>query len=64
MKLYPEHIAKEDKLFFPRTERYFSNDELAQMLDDFHAFDQNMIHEKYQKLYESLSSEYNPHAFE
>ncbi len=56
MNLYPNHIAKEDHSFFPNTERYFTADELAKMLDDFHAFDRNMIHEKYTMLYESLSA--------
>ena len=56
MNFYPNHIAKEDKLFFPNTERYFTAGELAKMQDDFRAFDRNMIHEKYNKLYESLSN--------
>lgn len=56
LNLYPNHIAKEDKLFFPNTERYFTAEELAKMQDDFFAFDRNMIHEKYKKLYESLSN--------
>ena len=44
---YPVHIQREDDVFFPDTERYFSNDELNQMLDEFFRFDQKMIHEKY-----------------
>lgn len=56
MNLYPNHIAKEDKVFFPNTERYFTDGELSKMLDDFRAFDRNMIHEKYNRLYESLSA--------
>jgi len=52
---YPEHIRKEDKVFFPDTEKYFSNEELDKMLNDFWDFDRKMIHEKYNKLYESLS---------
>ena len=44
---YPVHIQREDDVFFPDTERYFSNDELNQMLDEFFRFDQRMIHEKY-----------------
>ena len=55
---YPEHINKEDKIFFPDTEKYFSDEELDNMLNDFWDFDKKMIHEKYNKLYESLSKKY------
>jgi hemerythrin-like domain-containing protein len=55
---YPEHIRKEDKVFFPDTERYFSNEELDKMLNDFWNFDKKMIHEKYHELYETLSKKY------
>ena len=52
---YPEHIQKEDKVFFPNTERYFTGEELDKMLEDFREFDCKMIHEKYEKLYEALT---------
>jgi len=58
INFYPEHIKKEDKVFFPDTEKYFSNEELDKMLNDFWDFDKKMIHEKYNKLYESLSKKY------
>jgi hemerythrin-like domain-containing protein len=58
IKFYPEHIQKEDKFFFPNTEKYFSNQELEDMLDAFWEFDKKMIHEKYNKLYESLKDKY------
>ncbi len=47
VNFYPVHIQKEDEIFFPDTERYFSINELNQMLDEFFRFDQKMIHEKY-----------------
>ncbi|MGA2973749.1 MAG: hemerythrin domain-containing protein [Spirochaetia bacterium] len=47
---YPRHIRKEDKDFFPRTEAYFTRDELDAMLLAFRDFDAKMIHEKYEKL--------------
>ncbi|MBN1899677.1 MAG: hemerythrin domain-containing protein [Spirochaetes bacterium] len=53
--LYPEHIKKEDKEFFPSTERYFSGAELEKMLGEFYEFDKKMIHEKYQNVYRILS---------
>ena len=51
---YPVHITKEDKLFFPNSEKYFSNDELDKMQEDFNDFDKKMIHEKYQKVYDDI----------
>ena len=55
INFYPEHIRKEDEVFFPEIEKYFSFEELEKMLEEFRSFDQKMIHEKYSKLYESLS---------
>lgn len=51
---YPRHIAKEDREFFPRTERYFSAKELEEMLQAFKEFDGKMIHEKYEALVKAL----------
>jgi len=53
---YPVHIKKEDKDFFPRSEKYLSAEELKTMLESFWNFDRKMIHEKYQDIYERLSS--------
>jgi hemerythrin-like domain-containing protein len=53
---YPVHIEKEDKEFFPKSEKYFSSDELAAMLQNFWTFDRSMIHEKYQGVLKSISS--------
>jgi hemerythrin-like domain-containing protein len=47
---YPVHIRKEDTLFFPDAEKYFSAEELDAMLAHFNSFDRDMIHEKYQLL--------------
>jgi hemerythrin-like domain-containing protein len=52
---YPVHIKKEDDRFFPDTEKYFDEKEMDEMLERFWEFDRDMIHEKYRKLYESLS---------
>jgi hemerythrin-like domain-containing protein len=54
IRFYPEHIMKEDKEFFPNTERCFSEDELDKMLEEFWEFDRNMIHEKYKKVVSDL----------
>lgn len=53
---YPKHIEKEDKVFFPDTERYFTGEELDALLTAFHEFDRRMIHEKYRALVDSLTS--------
>ena len=55
---YPEHIKKEDLVFFPDTEKYFTKEELDAMLSEFRDFDSKMIHEKYTLLHESLSKKY------
>ena len=47
---YPEHIKKEDKLFFPAARAYFSDEEDQAMLAEFWEFDRKMIHEKYQAM--------------
>ncbi|MEW5735800.1 MAG: hemerythrin domain-containing protein [Thermodesulfobacteriota bacterium] len=54
---YPRHIEKEDRDFFPSTEKLFSEDELAAMLREFHAFDAAMIHEKYRKVTAGMGAE-------
>ncbi len=55
ISFYPAHIKREDDTFFPDTEKYFSKEELDKMLNDFWEFDRKMIHEKYQKVYNSLA---------
>jgi hemerythrin-like domain-containing protein len=54
IEFYPQHIKKEDDHFFPETERHYSKQELDDMVTRFYAFDRGMIHEKYQKLVDSL----------
>ena len=48
-EFYPVHIAKEDKDFFPKSEKYFSDEELEAMLADFWTFDRQMIHREIPK---------------
>jgi len=51
---YPGHIEKEDKRFFFPCLEYFTQAEQDRMLEEFHAFDRNMIHEKYRAVVENL----------
>lgn len=52
---YPVHIKKEDAVFFLHTEKYFNETELHNLLNRFHEFDRQMIHEKYQNVYQAIS---------
>ncbi len=51
---YPQHIEKEDKVFFPHSDEYFTEEERQAMLKEFQEFDQQMIHEKYKSVVEGL----------
>lgn len=52
--LYPKHIEKEDKRFFPASMEYFNDAERNTMLEAFWDFDRKLIHEKYEKVVEAL----------
>jgi len=62
--LYPQHIEKEDKRFFPASMEYFSDDEKDAMLEEFREFDRGMIHERYTKTVESFESSWDTRARE
>ncbi|MDD5204956.1 MAG: hemerythrin domain-containing protein [Desulfobacterales bacterium] len=51
---YPRHIVKEDKVFFPASKAYFTDEEDQAMLREFWEFDRKMIHEKYKLLVEGF----------
>lgn len=53
-ELYPGHIEKEDKVFFPAARAYLTDDEDKAMLAEFREFDQKMIHDKYRLLVQTL----------
>jgi hemerythrin-like domain-containing protein len=53
---YPKHIEKEDKVFFPASRAYFTDEEDQAMLAEFWEFDRKMIHEKYKSVVEGLES--------
>jgi hemerythrin-like domain-containing protein len=55
-EFYPEHIEKEDKVFFPSCRAYFNDDEDQAMLKEFREFDQKMIHEKYKAVVDGLDT--------
>lgn len=52
---YPRHIEKEDKVFFPASRTYFTDEEDQAMLAEFWEFDRKMIHEKYKAVVDSLA---------
>ena len=55
--VYPKHIEKEDKVFFPDSEKYFSEKEQQEMLEEFWEFDKKMIHEKYRAVVDNLKKQ-------
>jgi len=54
VRLYPAHIAKEDKVFFPAAMKYLTRAEQDAMIDEMWVFDRKMIHEKYRLVVEHL----------
>ncbi|MBN1129804.1 MAG: hemerythrin domain-containing protein [Chitinispirillaceae bacterium] len=59
---YPEHIEKEDKVFFPSCMKYLSESEKQSMLNEFWEFDRKMIHFKYQSVVESIEKQMSNQA--
>jgi hemerythrin-like domain-containing protein len=57
VEFYPNHIEKEDKVFFPASRAYFSDQEDQAMLSEFWEFDRRMIHKKYMIVVEGLEAE-------
>ena len=55
-RFYPDHIKKEDKVFFPASLKYFSREEQDAMLEEMREFDRRMIHEKYKAVIQRLES--------
>ncbi len=53
-EFYPKHIEKEDKVFFPSSRNYFTDEEDQAILAEFWEFDRKMIHEKYKSVVEGL----------
>jgi hemerythrin-like domain-containing protein len=56
VEFYPMHIDKEDKIFFPASRAYFTDEEDQTMLSEFWEFDRKMIHEKYKLVVEGLET--------
>ncbi len=53
-RLYPDHIAREDKEFFPTAMTYLDIGEREEMLGKFDAFDRKLIHDKYKAVVEGV----------
>jgi hemerythrin-like domain-containing protein len=47
VELYPGHIHREDREFFPQAMRYLQKEEADQMLAEFWEYDRKLIHRKY-----------------
>jgi hemerythrin-like domain-containing protein len=51
---YPNHIDKEERIFFPSTMGYFTEPERQSMLAEFREFDGKMIHDRYKSIVDAL----------
>jgi hemerythrin-like domain-containing protein len=60
--LYPGHIEREDKVFFPAAMQYLDRSEQEAMLQEMWEFDKHMIHEKYRTVVEQLERESGQHV--
>ncbi|HUX12828.1 MAG TPA: hemerythrin domain-containing protein [Spirochaetia bacterium] len=49
-EFYPVHIAKEDRHFFQPAMRYFTEEERDEMLEEGFAYDQRLIHRRYENI--------------
>ncbi len=49
-ELYPAHIAKEDKTFFPESTKYFNEQEHKEMLTAFSDFDRNFTSKRFEQI--------------
>ncbi len=54
LRLYPQHIEKEDKHFFYPVMDYFTNQGKREMLYRFSDFDSQLIHERYKAVLEDM----------
>jgi hemerythrin-like domain-containing protein len=55
--LYPGHIEREDRVFFPAAMQYLDRSEQEAMLQEMWEFDRHMIHEKYRAVVKRLEQE-------
>jgi hemerythrin-like domain-containing protein len=51
-QIYPAHMDKEEKAFFPPSLEYFSKREKEEMVRQFWEFDRNLLLEKYIKFFD------------
>jgi hemerythrin-like domain-containing protein len=54
VEFYPMPIEKEDKVFYPASRKYLSEEEEKKKLDGFREFDRKMIYSKYRSVVEGL----------
>jgi hemerythrin-like domain-containing protein len=59
LKLYPQHIAKEDKQFFLPSMSYFTEEEKDAILEEEYSFDQSLIHKKYREIVQITEDSYS-----
>ncbi|TXT54083.1 MAG: Cation-binding protein [Candidatus Thorarchaeota archaeon] len=56
VEFYPQHIEKEDKVFFKAAMKYFSREEMDLMLEEEYKFDRELIHYVFEDKVEEVES--------
>jgi hemerythrin-like domain-containing protein len=54
LTFYPNHIEKEDKRFFHPIMDHFTREEMDAMLEEYDAFEKELLHEKYKGMIEGF----------
>jgi len=60
VELYPRHIGKEDKVFFPASRAYISDEEDRAMVEEFREFDRKLNPERYEAVVAALEGKRRP----
>lgn len=54
VRIYPDHIAREDRVFFPQAMQYLDAKEREEMTSAFKEFDRKLFHENFKKVVEGV----------
>jgi len=54
VRFYPEHIYREDRIFFPASLGYLTEQQEETMLGEMWEWDRRMIHDKYAAVIDTL----------
>jgi hemerythrin-like domain-containing protein len=57
IEFFPKHIEKEDKIFYPASRAYFTDEEDEAILAEFGELDRKMVYDKYKAVVEKLENQ-------